>query len=66
MNRRRYLVEMVQDRKRFHTPLEVLLVEDKDELVVMRRIMGDAFGAGVRKVIKTNSGHVPLCIADIL
>ena len=66
VSRRRYFVDMVQDRQRFRTPSEMLLVEDGDDLVVMKRIMGDAFGAGVRKVIKTGSGHVSLCIADIL
>ena len=66
VSRRRYLVDMVQDKVRYKTPSEVLLIEDLDDLVAMRRIMGDAFGAGVRKVIKTGSGYVPLCIGDIL
>ena len=66
VSRRRYLVDMVQDKVRYKTPSEVLLIEDEDDLVAMRRIMGDAFGAGVRKVIKTGSGKIPLCIGDIL
>ena len=47
VSRRRYLVDMVQDKQRYNTPSEVLLIEDWDDLVAMRRIMGDAFGAGV-------------------
>ena len=27
--------------------------------------MGDAFGAGVNKVIKTGIGHVTLCIVNV-
>ena len=64
VSRRRYLVDMIQDRKRFCTPSEVMLVEDEDYLVVTRMMMGDAFGDGVRKVIKSGSGHVTICIAD--
>ena len=66
VSRRRYLVDMVQDKVRLPAPSEVLLIEDVDDLAAMRSIMGDAFGAGVRKVIKTGSGKIPLCIGDVL
>ena len=44
----------------------MLLVEDKVDLRMARRIMGDAFGVSVRKVTKTGNGHNLLAIIDIL
>ena len=66
VSRRQYLVDMVQDKVRHPAPSEVLLIEDEEDLGAMRCILGDAFGAGVRKVIKTGSGMIPLCIGDVL
>ena len=41
-------------------------MEDEVDLKVMRRIMGDTFGAGVQHVMKTGKDHILLAIAGIL
>ena len=44
----------------------MLLVEDKDNVDVMKRMIGDSFGEGIRKVVNTGGGHIPLAIAYII
>ena len=67
VSQRRLLVDtIVLDRQRFPSSLEVLLVEDRVDLKVTRRITDDAFGASVRKVVKMGKGRIPLAIVDIL
>jgi hypothetical protein len=44
----------------------MLLVEDQVDLEVIRTVMGDSFGVGVRKVVRTGDGVAPLVIADRL
>ena len=60
------MAELGQDRRRLGHQSEVLLVEDQVDLEVMRRVMGDIFGVGARKVVKTGEGVAPLVVADKL
>ena len=60
------MAELGQDRRRLGHQSEVLLVEDQVDLEVMRRVMGDTFGVGARKVVKTGEGVAPLVVADKL
>ena len=39
----------MQDRQRFHGESETLVVDDMDDLEVMRKLMGYIFGVGVSK-----------------
>ena len=56
----------VQDRKRLHGESEVLVMEDREDLEVMRRVMRYIFRTSVRKDANTGEGGIPLTAADVL
>ena len=60
-----FLFKLIHNRKRLRGESEIL-VEDKDDLELTRRVMGYTFGVGVRKGTNTGGGEVPRVVADVL
>ena len=57
--------ELVQDRKIFCEKSETLAVADRDDLEVMRRVVGRIFGVSMHKGVRIGEGEVPLVFEDV-